>query len=62
MLPGTVNSNESYMVRVAVIDSVELSNTAEIISQGDSPIMDIGPVSYTHRDVYKRQHIHHCLN
>lgn len=42
MLPGTVNSNESYMVRVAVIDSVELSNTAEIISQGDSPIMDIG--------------------
>lgn len=42
MLPGTVNSNESYMVRVAVIDSVKLSNTAEIISQGDSPIMDIG--------------------
>lgn len=42
MLPGTVNSNESYMVRVAVIDSVELSNTAEIISQGNSPIMDIG--------------------
>ena len=42
MLPGTVEPGESYMVQVLVVDSVAVSNIAETISQGDSPIMDIG--------------------
>ena len=42
MLPGTVKFDESYMVQVSVTDKVGLSNTVETISQGDSPIMDIG--------------------
>lgn len=42
MLPNTVEFGESYMVRVTVVDSVGLSNTAETISPGDSPVMDIG--------------------
>lgn len=42
MLPGTVEFGESYMVRVTVVDSVGLSNIAETISPGDSPVMDIG--------------------
>lgn len=42
MLLGTVDFSESYMVKVSVTDEVGLSNTIETISQGDSPIMDIG--------------------
>lgn len=42
MLPGTVEPGESYMVRVTVVDSVEVSSTAETISQGDAPVMEIG--------------------
>ena len=42
MLPGTVEPGESYMVRVTVVDSVGVSSTEETISQGDSPVMDIG--------------------
>lgn len=42
MLPGTVEPGESYMVLVTVVDSVGLSSTAETISQGDSPVMEIG--------------------
>lgn len=42
MLPDTVEFGESYMVSVTVVDSVGLSNTAETISPGDSPVMDIG--------------------
>lgn len=41
MLPGTVEFGESYMVRVAVIDSVGLGHFAETISNGDAPVMDI---------------------
>lgn len=41
MLPGTVEFGESYMVRVAVIDSVGLGSFAETISNGDAPVMDI---------------------
>lgn len=42
MLPGTVEPGESYMVRVTVVDSVKVGSTAETISSGDAPIMDIG--------------------
>lgn len=42
ILPGTVIPGESYTVRVAVVDSVEISSTAETISQGDAPVMEIG--------------------
>lgn len=42
MLPGTIEPGESYMVQVTVVDSVEVSDTAETISQGDSPVMEIG--------------------
>lgn len=42
ILPGTVIPGESYMVRVTVVDSVEISSIAEIISQGDAPVMEIG--------------------
>lgn len=42
MLPGTVEFSESYMVQVSVTDEVGLINTVETISQGDSPIIDIG--------------------
>lgn len=42
MLPGTVEPGESYMVQVTVVDSVEVSSTAETISQGDAPVMEIG--------------------
>lgn len=42
MLPRTVEPGESYMVSVTVVDSVGLSNTAETISSGDSPVMEIG--------------------
>lgn len=42
ILPGTVAPGESYMVRVTIVDSVEVSGTAETISQGNAPVMDIG--------------------
>lgn len=42
ILPGTVIPGESYMVRVTVVDSVEISSIAETISQGDAPVMEIG--------------------
>ena len=42
MLPGTVEPGESYMVRVTVVDSVEVGSTAETISSGDAPVMEIG--------------------
>lgn len=42
MLPVKVEPGESYMVQVLVVDSVAVSSIAEIISSGDSPIMDIG--------------------
>lgn len=42
ILPGTVIPGESYMVRVTVVDSVEISGIAETISQGDAPVMEIG--------------------
>lgn len=42
MLPGVIEVNESYMVRVAVVDSVGLGNNAETISSGDAPAMEIG--------------------
>ena len=42
ILPGTVIPGESYMIRVTVVDSVEISSIAETISQGDAPIMEIG--------------------
>lgn len=42
MLPGVVEASESYMVRVVVVDSIGLGITAETISSGDSPVMEIG--------------------
>lgn len=42
ILPGTVIPGESYMIRVTVVDSVEISSIAETISQGDAPVMEIG--------------------
>lgn len=42
MLPGVVESSESYMVRVVVVDSIGLGITAETISSGDAPVMEIG--------------------
>lgn len=42
ILPGTVIPGVSYMVRVTVVDSVEISSIAETISQGDAPVMEIG--------------------
>lgn len=42
ILPGTVIPDESYMILVTVVDSVEISSIAETISQGDAPVMEIG--------------------
>lgn len=42
MLPGVIEAGESYIVRVVVVDSVGLGNTAETISSGDAPAMEIG--------------------
>lgn len=42
MLPGVIEASESYIVRVVVVDSVGLNNTAETISSGDAPAMEIG--------------------
>lgn len=41
MLPSVVETGESYIVRVKVVDSVGLGSFAETISNGDAPVMDI---------------------
>ena len=42
MLPGVVEASESYIVRVVVVDSIGIGITAETISSGDAPVMEIG--------------------
>lgn len=42
MLPDTVASGESYIVRILAIDSVGEGTVLSTISAGDAPVMDIG--------------------